>query len=109
MKAKRLVRTRLPVEMVEQLETIGNIEQSDRSTTIRRLLSRAIRDWKLDHHGQRYALGQLSLARCAREAGVSVWEMMDYVQSRKIRAQYDEDDLAHDMERLRLEARSSAV
>lgn len=102
MKKERLVGTRLPVEMVQELEVIESIEQSDRSTTVRRLLSRAIRDWKLDHYARCYALGQRSLARCAREAGVSIWEMMDYLRSRKISAQYDEEDLAHDMGRLRV-------
>lgn len=58
MKKERLVGTRLPVEMVQELEAIENIEQSDRSTTVRRLLSRAIRDWKLDHYAQSYAQGQ---------------------------------------------------
>ena len=40
----------------------------------------------------------MTLARAAREAGVSLWEMMDYVRQRKIAAQYDLDDLRNDME-----------
>ena len=36
-----------------------------------------------------YSSGKLTLARAAREAGVSLWEMMDYVKTKKIAAQYD--------------------
>jgi predicted HTH domain antitoxin len=35
----------------------------------------------------------VTLARAAREAGVSLWGMMDYVASRKITAQYDLEDI----------------
>ena len=50
-------------------------EQSDRSTTVRKLLSRAIQDWKLEHYSRLYGSGKLTLARAAREAGVSLWEI----------------------------------
>lgn len=101
MKKDQLVGARLPAELVKELETIESVEQSDRSTVVRRLLAQAIQGWKLDYHARSYATGQRTLARSARDAGVSVWEMMAYLRSHKIAAQYDEDDLAHDMGRLR--------
>ncbi|MCC6367320.1 MAG: UPF0175 family protein [Bryobacterales bacterium] len=100
MKKERLVGARLPVELVKELETIETVEQTDRSTTVRKLLARAIRDWKLDYHAHRYAQARRSLARSARDAGVSIWEMTDYLRSHKIAVQYDEEDLAHDIHRL---------
>jgi hypothetical protein len=39
-----------------------------------------------------YGSGKLTLARAAREARVSLWEMMDYVKTKKITAQYDLED-----------------
>jgi predicted HTH domain antitoxin len=39
----------------------------------------------------------MTLARAARDAGVPLWEMLDYVRQRKIAAQYDLDDLRQDM------------
>ncbi|MBI4906001.1 MAG: UPF0175 family protein [Acidobacteria bacterium] len=104
MKKDRLVGARLPIELVKELETIESVEQSDRSTTVRKLLARSIRDWKLEHHANRYARNQQSLARSARDAGVTVWEMLEYLRTRKIAAQYDESDLAHDIERLQRNA-----
>ena len=44
MKKDQMVGTRLPNTLVRDLETIEEIEQSDRSTTVRKLLHRAIQD-----------------------------------------------------------------
>ncbi len=71
-----MVGTRLPLDLVRELELIENVEQADRSTTVRRLLSKAIQQWKLEHYVRLYGDGKLTLARAAREAGVSLWEMI---------------------------------
>ena len=97
MKKEQMVGTRLPDTVVRDLEAIEEVEQSDRSTTVRKLLARAIQDWKLDHYSRLYGNGKLTLARAAREAGVSLWEMMDYVKTKKITAQYDLEDLQRDL------------
>ena len=97
MRKEQMVGTRLPDTVVRDLEAIEEVEQSDRSTTVRKLLSRAIHDWKLDHFSRLYGSGKLTLARAAREAGVSLWEMMDYVKAKKITAQYDLEDFRRDL------------
>ena len=97
MKKERIVSTRLPLELVRELELIEDVEQSDRSTTVRRLLAKAIRQWKLEHYACLYWDGKLTLARAARDAGVSLWEMVDYARARKVPAQYDLEDLNRDL------------
>jgi metal-responsive CopG/Arc/MetJ family transcriptional regulator len=47
MRKEQLVASRLPAELVRDLELIEQEEQTDRSTTVRKLLRRAIGDWKL--------------------------------------------------------------
>ena len=101
MKKEHMVGARLPPELVRGLELIEDVEQSDRSTTVRRLLSQAIRQWKLEHYVRLYGDGKLTLARAARDAGVSVWEMMDYARARKVPAQYDLEDLERDLGTIR--------
>jgi hypothetical protein len=54
MKKEQMVGTRLPETVVRDLEAIEQVEQSDRSTTVRKLLARAIQDWKLDHYSRPY-------------------------------------------------------
>ena len=97
MKKERIVNTRLPLELVRELELIEDVEQSNRSTTLRRLLAKAIQQWKLEHYARLYGDGKLTLARAARDAGVSLWEMMDYARARKVPAQYDLEDLRRDL------------
>ena len=98
MKKEQMVGARLPSDLVRELEFIQNVEQSDRSTTVRRLLSRAIREWKLEHAARQYGERKVSLARAALDAGVSLWEMMDYARARNVSVQYDLDDLERDLE-----------
>ena len=101
MKKEQMVGARLSPELVRELELIEDVEQSDRSTTVRRLLSQAIQQWKLEHYVRLYGDGKLTLARAARDAGVSLWEMMDYARARKVPAQYDLEDLERDLGTIR--------
>ncbi len=87
----------LPDDIARDLEQIQAIEQTDQTATLVRLLKKAIRDWKLEYHAQAYADGKISMARAAQESGVTLWEMLAYVRSRKISAQYDRDDLEEDV------------
>ncbi len=102
MKKGTMVGVRLPAELVGGLELIEDVEQSDRSVTVRRLLASAIQQWKLDYYATQYGEGRLSLARAARDAGVSLWEMMSHARARRIPAQYDLEDLQHDLKVIRV-------
>ena len=91
----------LPAALVRELELIADIEPSDRPTTVCRLLSNALRQWKLEHYVRLYGDGKLTLARAARHADMSLWEMMDYARARKVPAQYDLEDLKRDLGTIR--------
>ena len=97
MRKEHMVGSRLPVELLEDLEMIERVEQTDRSTAVRKLLHRAIGEWKREYYARQYGEGRMTLARAAKDANVSLWEMMSYVRQRKIAAQYDADDLRQDM------------
>ena len=101
MKKEQMVGARLPTHLIADLEKIEQIEQTDRSTTLRKLLSRAVAEWKLEYHAQEYGRGSITAARAAEEAGVSVWEMLEYLRQRKVPAHYDLEDLEHDLEVIR--------
>ncbi len=96
---EQLVGARLPQALVADLDRIENAEQSDRSTVVRKLLSRAISEWKLDHEARLYLENKVTLERAAMDAGVSVRVMVDFLKLKKIPLQYDAEDLQRDMER----------
>ena len=98
MKKGQMVGARLPMGLVRELEFIEEVEQADRSTTVRRLLAKAVREWKLEHYARQYGDGKLTMARAARDAGVSLWEMVEHVRSRKVAVQYDLEDLRQDLD-----------
>lgn len=102
MKKEELVATRLPENLLTELKRIEGIEQTDRSTVLRKLLYRAISDWKKEYVAKLYAEGRVTLERAAMDADVSVREMMEYLKDRKIPAQYDVEDLEEDMRRFYL-------
>src|SRR3989304_2896328 len=97
MKKEELVATRLPKSLVSDLKKIESAEQSDRSTVLRKLLYKAVMDWKKEYAARLYAEGRGTMERAAMECGVSVREMMEYLKARKIPAQYDLEDLEEDM------------
>lgn len=97
MRREELVATRLPEMLVSDLKKIESVEQSDRSTVLRKLLYKAVTDWKKEYAAKLYAENKITLERAAMDAGVSVREMMEYLRQRKIPAQYDTEDLEEDM------------
>jgi hypothetical protein len=72
MKQECMVGARTPKTLVKDLERIERAEETDRSTTVRKLLTRAIQDWNLEHYAALYGKGKLSMAkggrRCRRDA-----------------------------------------
>lgn len=100
MRKEELVAARLPAELVRALRKIEQVEQSDRSAVVRKLLYRALADWKKEYAAKLYGERRLTLERAAAEAGVSVREMMEYVMQRKVPGQYDLRELEQDIARL---------
>ena len=92
-----MVATRLPRSLVSDLKKIESAEQSDRSTVLRKLLYKAVMDWKKEYAARLYADGKVTLERAAMDSEISVREMMEYLKARKIPAQYDVEDLEYDM------------
>jgi predicted HTH domain antitoxin len=97
MKKEEMVAARLPETLVSDIKKIEDVEQTDRSTVLRKLLDKAVMDWKKEYAAKRYAAASITLERAAMDAQVSVREMMDYLKQNKIAVQYDREDLEEDM------------
>jgi predicted HTH domain antitoxin len=82
---------------VKELERIEAAEHTDRSTTVRNLLTQAIQHWNMEYYSRQYAQGRLGMARCAEEAGVTLWEFQHYLRQHKMPAQYEAEDFEHDL------------
>jgi len=92
-----VVSTRVPDEVAKDLQEIEREEKTDRATVVRKLLARAIEQWKMDHALRLYREGKVTLWRAARMAGVTLREMMEQAAKQGIQFSYGEIDLEEDI------------
>lgn len=92
-----IISTRIPDSVARDLEEIEKEEKTDRATVIRRLLARAIEQWKTERSLRLYQEGKITLWRAARLAGVTLREMMEQAAKRGIEFRYTEKDLEEDI------------
>lgn len=93
-----VISTRVSDKLAQDLKEIEEEEQSDRATTIRKLLIRAIKEWKMEHALKLYHEGKVTLWRAARLAEVSLREMMEKAAQKGIEFKYTGKDLEEDIQ-----------
>jgi len=93
-----VISTRVPDKLAQDLKEIEKEEQSDRATTIRKLLAKAIKEWKIEHSLRLYHDGTVTLWRAARLAEVNLREMMEKAAQKGIEFKYTENDLEEDIQ-----------
>ena len=93
-----IITTRVPNELEEQLEGISRAEHLDRSTVVRRLLSKAVEEWMIDHALSQYRDGKITLGRAATDVGLPLREMITIAAKKGIPFQYGLDDLMEDFQ-----------
>ncbi|MEE9378327.1 MAG: UPF0175 family protein [Candidatus Lokiarchaeia archaeon] len=93
----KTITSRLPDEMVEDIERIAEIEKLDRSSVIRRLLNRAIPEWKLEYALKLYQDKKISIGKAAELSSISIWEFMEKLSQLKIPINYNLEDLENDL------------
>lgn len=89
--------SRLPDDMVKEIEQIAQIEKLDKSSVIRRLLNRAIPEWKLEYALKLYQNGEISIGKAAELSSISIWEFMEKLSQYKIPLNYSLEDLESDL------------
>jgi len=99
------VSTRLPQEMLKDIEALAERERVDRSELIRRLLDSALQQRKVEDALEAYRDGKVTLWRAAESAGVSLREMMELAGAKRIPVPYALDDLKRDLENVKRKAR----
>jgi len=92
-----IITARVADELAKEVERIAQAEALDKSTTIKRLLIKAVEAWKMDHALKLYQEGKISIGKAAEIAGVSLWEIIDNILKRKIPLQMSGEDLEEDL------------
>jgi len=92
-----IITARVPDELAKEVERIAQAEALDKSTTIKRLLIKAVEAWKMDYALKLYQEGKISIGKAAETAGASLWEILDTILKRKIPLQISKEDLEKDL------------
>lgn len=88
---------RLSKETIKKLHEIADKEKKDRSTLIREIIDRGIRDKNMDYALNLYQKGQITGWKAAQLANVSLWQFYKLLGERGILIQYSEKDLEEDL------------
>ena len=72
--------------------------KTDRSEVVRRLLSEAIKSWKLENCLSEIREHRMSIGKAAEDCGISIWEMLEILKDKNIDwVGYNEEDLKRDL------------
>lgn len=88
---------RLPPETAKKLREIAKKEGKDRSTLIRELLEKGVKEKSVEQAIELYRAGQVTGWRAAQLAGISLWNFYKILTDKQVLIQYSEHDLEEDL------------
>lgn len=98
----KAVTTRLPRDILKDIETLAKIDQADRSTEVRRLLEMGLLERKKKLAIEKYEKGEITLPEVAKELKISLWQAIELFKKEKVEAQYDAEDFKRDLEEMKI-------
>lgn len=96
----KTITTRISEDLLEKLEEIEREEKADRAAVIRKLLDRAVGDWKVEKALNELREGRITLRTAARKADLTYVEMLDRAKEAGIQLGYTAEDLRDDLAEL---------
>ncbi len=97
---KSSIGVRIDEDFIEKLESIGEEEQLDRSTMIRKLLEKGYRQYLKEKAADRYRRGEVTISKAAEIAEMTIWEMERYLVEEGYVSEYSAKDLMDELETL---------
>ena len=87
---------RVPAEIKKEIEFFAKHEQTDKSTIIRKLLTSAVKQKRLEYALKEYAERRVSLGKAAELAKMHISDFMEEAARRHIPINYTKEDLERD-------------
>lgn len=98
---EKIITTRLPDNFVSDLKEISLADQVDTSTTIRKLLAKAIAEWKIDYSLEKFKKGIFSFEQAREFSELNVWDFNDVMKQKKISIVYTSENLKEDLKTIK--------
>ena len=90
------ITTRVPDDIEKKIENISRIEDLDKSTVIRRLLTKAVKEWLIENALEQYRDGKITIGKAADMVVIPIREIIAIAAKKGIPFQYSIDDLQED-------------
>lgn len=84
---------RIEDKFLSKIESLGREKHLDRSSTIRVLLREGYKNYVKRKAAEAYMKGEVTMSRAANKAGITIWEMQQYLKSIGFISQYSIADL----------------
>lgn len=94
------ISARLNLNEAALLEEIAEIEGCDRSTLIKSVLRRGLREIRFERACEEFRKERATLSRAAQIAGLSQWDMLSAMKDEVRNIHYDVDEFQEDMKML---------
>ena len=92
---------RLPKEILEKIEEISKDEMEDRSTIIRKLVIEGYLNFIKKKASEEYIKGKITFSKAAKLAGLTLWEMEEFLINNGFTSKYSIEDLEKEIKILR--------
>ena len=88
---------RMDTDFLQKVDTISKEEGTDRSTILRKLLNKGFHEFMKEKAKEKYVQGKITLSAAAKVAGLTIWEMQEFLVSEGYKSDYSIKDLEEDM------------
>ena len=96
----KITTARLPNEIIKNLKEIAEKEKLDTSSVIRRLLAKAIEEWRIDYALEQYKKGEFSFGQLAKFAEISVWDIPLLLKGKRVHLNYDLEEFEKELKNI---------
>ncbi len=98
--ATSTISARLDEEELALLDSLGELSGFDRSTVLKAILRKGMKDWRREIALRKYREGEISLSRAAEIAGVSQWDLLSRMEADGTELHYGPEEFEEDLQSL---------
>lgn len=101
MSESQAIGIRLDSAFLNRIRALSKEEHLDRSTAIRILLEEGYKNYLARKAAENYIAGKFTISKAAENAGITVWEMEQYLINKGFKSQYSTEDLREEINRIK--------
>lgn len=88
-----IVALRMDTEFLEKIDEISEDQATDRSAVLRQLLTKGYQEMVKEQAAEAYKAGKITFSEAALRAGLTLWDMEQYLVQQGFVSSFSLDDL----------------